>query len=486
MVIGPLFVLLFLRELPGTEPLFRSAVLHLVVVGAISAWALPTAILTAVAAIRVRQSALTLLALGCVLISTLMLAHALTTPGIPGMPANLWKSRLPYLAMGGFAVLSAVAVSSPHGAAKRLVGRFPRAVPIGAAALLLAVSTAIVVWPDAGIGNRAVPGEAYWLQAIALTGIFVLVIPAMVHWKRWRLGRNRVQAALFAASILSAQSLLALAFASSWGLLWWDYHIYLLAGFSVVTYSVVRECHHMRAAGGALATLFADDPWDHISTHYPEVLRALVKAVEAKDGHTHGHSARVAELAVRIGQRLALPSRSLRELAQGALLHDIGKIGVPDAILNKPGALTDAERLLVEQHPIIGWETVREASVLAPTLDPIRYHHERVDGAGYPDGLAGEDIPLNARITAVADVWDALTSDRAYRPGWNPEDALAHMAAGRGSHFDPRCLDAFFDLMAERGLHLGSGTGNARECEYAAEACHHHTHRGKLVPAPSE
>jgi HD-GYP domain-containing protein (c-di-GMP phosphodiesterase class II) len=471
---GPLAVLLILRAIRGAGPSFDSPMLHLSVVGAISGCALLIAILSSMAAVRVRQPALTLLALGCLLVSTLMLAHALTTPGLSGVPDNLWKRRLPYVAMGSFSVLLVVAVGRPRTATKRLVGRFPRVLPIGAAILLVAVASGIVAWPDAWIGNRAVPGEAYWLRGVALSGAGLFAVSAIVHWRRWRLGHNRVLAALFAASVLSAQALIALAFAPAAGLAWWDYHVYIVAGFAAVIYTVVVEYRHIRVAGDALATIFAHDPWDHISTEYPDVLRALVKAVEAKDGYTHGHSARVAELAVRIGQRLRLSPKSLRELAQGALLHDIGKIGVPDAILNKPGMLSDDERLWVEQHPIIGWETVREVASLAHALHPIRHHHERFDGTGYPDGLAGEDIPLSARITAVADVWDALTSDRAYRQAWSLQEALAHIAAGRGSHFDPHCVDAFLELMAERDISLPPASGSILELAQAAEGCHTH------------
>jgi len=128
----------------------------------------------------------------------------------------------------------------------------------------------------------------------------------------------------------------------------------------------------------------------------------------------------VAELAVHLGQRLGLGPAALRSLAEGAYLHDVGKVGIPDHVLNKPGALSEEERGWIQQHPVVGSDIVGRASSLRGTLEVIRQHHERFDGHGYPDGLAGEEISLAAPIVAVADVWDALTSDRAYRAAWPP------------------------------------------------------------------
>jgi HD-GYP domain-containing protein (c-di-GMP phosphodiesterase class II) len=228
--------------------------------------------------------------------------------------------------------------------------------------------------------------------------------------------------------------------------------------------------------------VFASDPMAHISRGYSETLRALIGAVEARDAYTHGHSARVAELSVQVGLRLGLRPAALRTLAEGAYLHDVGKVGIPDHVLNKPGALSNEERAWIQQHPIVGSDIVGRAPSLRDALAVIRQHHERYDGQGYPDGLAGEEISLYARIVAVADVWDALTSDRAYRAAWPPDRALGHLEAGRGTHFDPRCLDAFLALMAERGHRPGNGDGDAAVADAAAEACHQQPQAADLTP----
>ena len=156
-----------------------------------------------------------------------------------------------------------------------------------------------------------------------------------------------------------------------------------------------------------------------------------------KDTYTHGHSERTAKVAVELGARMGLPADRLRVIARGAYLHDLGKIGISDEILNKPGALDAAERRIMETHPRLGYELASGAPTLREALPVILHHHERVDGGGYPEGLRGREIPLEARVVAVADVWDALTSDRAYRPGWEPARALAHIEAGRGTPLRP-------------------------------------------------
>jgi HD-GYP domain-containing protein (c-di-GMP phosphodiesterase class II) len=253
---------------------------------------------------------------------------------------------------------------------------------------------------------------------------------------------------------------------------WWDYHAYLLAGFGAAVYAVIVRGRQQRAISGVLADTFVDDPFAHIVRGYPEALSMLVKAVEVKDAYTHGHSLRTAELAVELGLQMSLPPDRLRVIARGAYLHDLGKIAIPDHILNKPGALTEEERKIVEMHPQHGFELASTAPSLHEVLPVILHHHERIDGNGYPSGLAGSAVPLEARVVAVADVWDALTSDRAYRPGWEHSQALAHIEAGRGTHFDPHVVDALVRVLLNRGVTLTNEPGIAEEAWSAAQTCH--------------
>jgi HD-GYP domain-containing protein (c-di-GMP phosphodiesterase class II) len=470
-LLAPQGTLLLLRAVPSLDLVVRSATVHLVVVSAISACALGVAVAAAVAAGRSGDGSLVLLALGCLAVGFLMLGHGLTTPGIWGRPPNLWVGRLPVLAIAGFAAGLCAAAWPERGPAV-WAGPRPRwALAAGAVALGL-VPGAAAVWPTAGGGLRPLPGEGWARLGLMVAAATVLVAVGAVHWRRWRLGFDRVQLALVVACLLGAGALLSLEVGTLWRLSWWDYHAFLLTGFAAAIYAVVTGYRRSRALGEVLDGVFAADPMAHISRGYSETLRALIGAVEARDAYTHGHSARVAELSVHLGQRLGLRPAALRSLAEGAYLHDVGKVGIPDHVLNKPGALTEEERAWIQQHPVVGSDIVGRAPSLREAPAVTRQHHKRFDGRGYPDGLAGEQISLPARIVAVVDVWDALTSDRAYRAAWPPDRALRHLEAGRGSHFDPVCLDSFLALMAERGHRPGPGGGDAAVASAAAEACH--------------
>jgi putative nucleotidyltransferase with HDIG domain len=175
---------------------------------------------------------------------------------------------------------------------------------------------------------------------------------------------------------------------------------------------------------------------------YLGAIRALAAALDARDPYTAGHSERVSALAVEMGRALALSDNDLDVLRLGALLHDIGKIGVPDEILGKPSALTAPEFELIRAHPVIGARILRSIPFLTPHLPIVELHHERPDGGGYPHGLIGDTIPLAARIVHVADAYDAMTTARAYRPARFPQEAIAELHRGTGTDFDAASVQA--------------------------------------------
>jgi PAS domain S-box-containing protein/putative nucleotidyltransferase with HDIG domain len=185
---------------------------------------------------------------------------------------------------------------------------------------------------------------------------------------------------------------------------------------------------------------------------YESAIEGWSQAMDLRDKETEGHTLRVTEMTLALARALGVAEQDLVHIRRGGLLHDIGKLGVPDHILLKPGPLTDEEWVLMKQHPVNAYRMLTQNAFLQPALDIPYCHHEKWDGSGYPRGLQGADIPLAARIFAVVDVWDALTSNRPYRPAWTPEMALDYIREQSGQHFDPQVAAAFLDFVHETNL----------------------------------
>ncbi len=186
----------------------------------------------------------------------------------------------------------------------------------------------------------------------------------------------------------------------------------------------------------------------------PTLASALANAIEARDSYLHGHCERLASLAVRMGELLGLPPRDVETIRLGAILHDVGKIGIPDRVLLKPAALDDEERRIVETHPEIGDKLLEPLDLLEEARPIVRHHHERWDGAGYPDQLAGTGIPLGARIVAVADSIEVMTSRQLYRQPRTPAQVVEELHACRGTQWDPEIVDLALGLIESGELEL--------------------------------
>lgn len=228
-----------------------------------------------------------------------------------------------------------------------------------------------------------------------------------------------------------------------WRISWWLYHFLLLASMIVMLWGLVKQYGANRSLSGVMRSLFTSDPIERITDSISPSVKALMAATESKDSYTAGHNFRVTVYALKIAEQLQLRPDQLRALAHGTIIHDIGKLEIPDAILNKPGRLTAEERAAIERHPVRGHEMCRGLGFMKEELDIIRWHHEKWNGEGYPDRLRGEQIPRMARIVAVADVYDALTSDRAYRKALSHQEAMAFLNANKGTHFEPVCVEAW-------------------------------------------
>ncbi len=196
------------------------------------------------------------------------------------------------------------------------------------------------------------------------------------------------------------------------------------------------------------ATLFSNLQRANIElmSAYDTTIEGWSRALDLRDKETEGHSRRVTTMTLALAQAMGLPSAELVQARRGALLHDIGKMGIPDTILLKPGPLTEQEWVLMRKHPVYAYELLAPIAYLRPALSIPYSHHEKWDGTGYPRGLIEEQIPLAARIFAVVDVWDALRSDRPYRKGWPERRVREHLAAGAGTHFDPEVVAAFLEM----------------------------------------
>lgn len=206
----------------------------------------------------------------------------------------------------------------------------------------------------------------------------------------------------------------------------------------------------------ALITWFVGETWEnhlmHLQESYDLTLKGWAKALEYRDGETEGHSERVTELCVALARKRGVRDEEILNIQRGALVHDIGKMAVPDRILFKPGPLDEAEWAIMKQHPTLALRMLSGIPFLQPALDIPYCHHEKWDGTGYPRGLKGNEIPLAARIFAVIDQWDALNSDRPYRTAWTREQVISYLKGNAGKIYDPDIVDAFLTLIREIGI----------------------------------
>jgi HD-GYP domain-containing protein (c-di-GMP phosphodiesterase class II) len=206
------------------------------------------------------------------------------------------------------------------------------------------------------------------------------------------------------------------------------------------------------AANQIAVALTNIDLYTELEQFLMKVVRSLVFAIEAKDTYTRGHSERVSQYCMRIANGVQMNRAERRDLLWASILHDMGKIGIPESVLNKPGKLTDEEYELIKAHPQKGYNILKPLTPLSRSLGAILHHHERFDGKGYPQGLKGKEIPFHARIIAVADTYDAITSDRSYRSRKTKDEALAIMDESAGTQLDAELVRTFVRVLDESEL----------------------------------
>ena len=444
---APGLAFLLLRTNGSLDFEANSAEGHFYIVSVVALMNVVLGLAASVAALRGSSVRVLLLALSFVSMAGIFAIHGLSTPGfLVGDEYNEvtgLSSRLSTLVAAVLLAASAMEFPQPL---ERAVLRFR--LPILAIWILglIGYGAATLSFP------QAIPNALVMSPLMLYGTLFAVVALALFAAQRYFDGFRRSGLPMYGAvalgSVLLVQAQLGMHFGVKYHGTWWLYHVMLFIGFSAILWGLFIEYARGRSPVNAIEGLTLHDPIDQIRAGYTESIRSLAAALEAKDGYTLGHGERVASLSVLMGEELGFSPERLRTLYQGAMLHDVGKIGVPDRILHKPGRLTDEEFEIVKHHPTRGEGMLASAVGSGPELAVILHHHERYDGQGYPLGLKGKEIPLEARIAAVADVYDALRSARAYRPAWTQEEAAEHIASSVGSHFDPECVEAFQKVAA--------------------------------------
>lgn len=413
---------------------------HFYIVSVVAILSLIVSIAVGISGIRLRNMNVIFLSLAYISLTEMFAVHGLSTPGfimeasnLPGMAAQLsivfsaiwlWLSSLP----------------SDHPLVTYLSQWKTLLVPVWTL-LLAVVGILFMGFPQLA---SVIPINQNPIKWFVTIGVIVLVLVSMYRYlQSYRFTQFPLQIAIVYSTSWLITSQIIMVLGELWKISWWLYHFLLLFSVIMMLIGIVRQYAVKSSITMAIKSLFITDPVERIEASISPSIKALVVATEAKDKYTAGHNYRVALFALKIGEEIGLEPEQLRALAHGGVVHDVGKIQVPDQILNKPGKLTDEERAIIERHPVTGEEMCKRLGFMKEELEIIRSHHEKWNGQGYPDKLSGEQIPLLARILAVADVYDALTSSRSYREAWSGEKAMELINEQKGIHFDPNCVEAW-------------------------------------------
>jgi HD-GYP domain-containing protein (c-di-GMP phosphodiesterase class II) len=437
----PVVLLLAFGEIEVMPPLW----LHFYGVGVSALVATAAAVVLTTAGARERDSRTVIVGGGFALMAALLAVHGLVTPGVIVGPNGLISlTGAATLPVGGI-VLALAAL--PRFTGPQAIGRI-LAVEAAIGGVVVAVSTAGAAVPSL-VPEMPDPKSP---AAIATFVVGVLVYGALAvrAMHTFLLTRRFADLAVVVGIVLLATALYGALFLYMGDLGWWLGHVFELSGIVLVGASLVWDLRRGRRSRTLVGDLRAGELVASEEAFLGARVRALMVRLAEKDTSTEEHTRRVAALAVEVGEQLGLSPARLRSLAIGGLLHDIGKLSLPSAILRKPGPLDDDEYEIVKLHPGRGEELLLELggfeeSVTRLVLD----HHERLDGTGYPHGLTAEALDLPTRILAVCDVYDALVSERVYRAAWPQERALELLRDESGTAFDERCVDALEAVVAE-------------------------------------
>ncbi|NHN32448.1 HD-GYP domain-containing protein [Paenibacillus agricola] len=440
----PLMVFFCLKANPLIDIKFAVPHGHFYIVSIVAMLAVIIAIAVGISGGRIRNIKVNFLALAFISLAETFSVHGLSTPNF-----LIHASQLPGVAAQASILLASFwlwmsSISSDHSLIVWLTKWRGWLVPVwtvvlGIVGLSALTFSHVMEWfPLDG-------GLLRWISTVVI--ILLNAMTSYRYYQSYRYSRFPLQIAIVYSCCWLVASQIIIVNGETWRSSWWLYHFLLLASMLVMVNGLLRQyAAHHSSMMMAIRSLFTNDPVERITSCLSPSVKQLVLATEVKDTYTAGHNFRVTMYALKLGEELLLKPEQLRALSQGTIVHDVGKIKVPDSILNKPGRLTSEERAIIELHPLQGYEMCRNLGFMKEELDIIRSHHEKWDGTGYPDQLQGEQIPLLSRIVAVADVYDALTSTRSYRQAWSHEEAVQFLKEHKGSHFDPECVQAWVSV----------------------------------------
>jgi hypothetical protein len=431
---------------------FELPTLHVIAVTGTASLAAAISVLMTAAALRRNDTRAGLVGVAFSAVAGLMTVHGLATPGflLEEYGRNATVGLAGVLAVPAGGVLLAAATLAPPAASGA------RRVVLGCQ---VAVLTAVVAFGLVGLLHPALV-PLVPLQIEPWVYVVLFPVAAVYAWLAWRAYRThqltgrRADLVVAVGLVWLGASIVFYLLADVWSFQFWAAHVLEAIGFGAVAGAVAVDLARQVPSHHLYRRIEGSDLLESEEELLGGYVRALTATMELRDPSTREHSRRVAALAVRVGMHMGLPEPSVRTLAIAGLLHDIGKLQVPEGILNKPGRLTDEEFAVITTHPDRGADLLSHLGGFVSELPLVRHHHEKFAGGGYPTGIAAEALPVEVRILTLCDVYDALTSKRAYRDPWTQERALAQIVSESGTTFDPACVTALTEVVAGAGTRV--------------------------------
>ena len=424
---------------------FELPTLHVIAVTGTASLAAAVSVLMTIAALRRNDTRAGLVGVAFTTVAGLMTVHGLATPGFLleeyGRNATVGLAGVLAVPAGGI-LLAAATLAPPAAAGARRV----------VLACQLGVLAALVAFGAVGLVHPALI-PLIPLQIEPWVYVVLFPVAAVYAWLAWRAYRThqltgrRADLTVAVGLVWLGASIVFYLLADVWSFQFWAAHLLEAIGFAAVAGAVAVDLSRQVPSHHLYRRIEGSDLLEAEEELLGGYVRSLTATMELRDPSTREHSRRVAALAVRLGMHMGLPETSVRTLAIAGLLHDIGKLQVPEHILNKPGRLTDEEFAVITTHPDRGADLLAHIGGFTRELGLVRHHHEKFTGGGYPTGVAAETLPVEVRILTICDVYDALTSTRAYREPWTQERALEQIVTESGTTFDPACVAALTELI---------------------------------------